>query len=338
MIAYPPVTLTNYILLYNTTALSASFWNMTALFHTHLPRISEAGGMGYYFTLPNVSILATENGNSGQTLPFNVSLVPESQQGLIFGTFMFNNTPSFVTSTMSPLESALTALPNTTNNLSPIFAGGFLLPNPLPFSTSWSLGSTPQTVGSTHTRLGSYLLGHQGLIAHPLPHLAEAFATASAYGPYPQLGHLVAGPGVHRFALPATAPNHRPLPGGSNALNPAWRTAYTHLVLPAGWDTDPESKIAATAALHDRVDALRQLEPGSGAYMNEADPTNALWKEEFFGKENYEKLLEVKKKWDGEGVFWCRSCVGSDLWEIVEAEGVEGGQGVGQEVGGLCRK
>lgn len=72
--------------------------------------------------------------------------------------------------------------------------------------------------------------------------------------------------------------------------------------------------------------------------MNEADPTNALWKEEFFGKENYEKLLEVKKKWDGEGVFWCRSCVGSDLWEIVEAEGVEGGQGVGQEVGGLCRK
>lgn len=36
------------------------------------------------------------------------------------------------------------------------------------------------------------------------------------------------------------------------------------------------------------------------------------WKEAGWGKENYEILLGLKKKWDPDKRFWCRHCVGSD--------------------------
>jgi hypothetical protein len=331
MLAYPPVSLSNYVFLYNTTAVSQSFWNMTALFHQHLPRIAEAGGTGYYFTLPNVSVLAGENGNSGMELPFNASLVPPSQQGLIFGSFMFNSSIQIIPEIMAPLDQALRDLSSSVPD--PITAGGFPVPATAPFSEAWQ-ANAGQTVGSTHTRLGSWLLGSKGL-SQPLSEMATAFAAASGRYPFmPQLGHLVSGPGSHRFA----GENATKLPGGGNALLPAWRTAYTHVVLPASWGLGEEEKAVATKDLQERVKALKKLEPESGAYMNEADPTNPEWKNDYFGEEHYERLLEVKRRWDPEGVFWCRSCVGSDSWEWTEGEGVLGGQGVGQDVGRLCRK
>jgi hypothetical protein len=331
MLAYPPVSLSNYVFLYNTTAVSQSFWNMTALFHQHLPRISDSGGMGYYFTLPNVSVLASENGNSGMELPFNASTVPPSQQGLIFGSFMFNTSIQTTVEVMAPLEKALhelsSSVPDTINS------GGFPVPATAPFSKAWQ-ANAGQTVGSTHTRLGSWLLGSQGL-SRPVPEMAAAFAAASGRYPFmPQLGHLVSGPGSHRFA----GNNTTKLPDGGNALLPAWRTAYTHVVLPASWGLGEEGKAVATKDLQARVAALKRLEPDSGAYMNEADPTNLEWKNDYFGEERYERLLSVKKWWDPKEVFWCRSCVRSDLWEWTEGDGVLGGQGVGQDVGRLCWK
>ena len=334
MIAYPPVYLPNYIFMYNTTASSPSFWNMTALFHQHLSRIAEAGGMGYYFTLPNITILAANSDGStpgGTALPFDPSIVPDSQKGLIFGTFVFNTSdPADVSEIMNPLEKALRDLSDTQPD--PINAEtGILIPALVPFSVMWP-SQDAQTVGSTHTRLGSWLLGGEGL-SKPLDEMAAAFAAASgAVGTWPQLGHLVSGPGVHRHKENP----EETLPGGGNAILPAWRTAYTHVVLPASWGETKVEKEFATKELWERVNALRGLEEGSGAYMNEADPTNEEWKHDYFGEDRYEELLAVKEMWDPKGVFWCRTCVGSDLWEWTERE--EGAQGVGQEVGRLCMK
>lgn len=107
-------------------------------------------------------------------------------------------------------------------------------------------------------------------------------------------------------------------------------------VAPRVWsDLDNSSKLTTTADLRENVTpALASLEPNSGSYMNEADPTEPDWKEAFFG-ENYDKLASIKSKWDPQGVFWCKNCVGSDYWKPVGNDGIE--NGVGQSAVQLCR-
>jgi hypothetical protein len=73
--------------------------------------------------------------------------------------------------------------------------------------------------------------------------------------------------------------------------------------------------------------------------MNEADPTNPDWQHDYFG-DNYAKLLRVKRKWDPKGVFWCKPCVGHDLWEILDGPSEEDPVewGVGQIGGRICER
>lgn len=59
--------------------------------------------------------------------------------------------------------------------------------------------------------------------------------------------------------------------------------------------------------------SLRDLTPGSGTYLNEANFADPYWKEDFYG-ENYPALREVKRKWDKEDLFYARTAVGSDAW------------------------
>ncbi|ETN36544.1 uncharacterized protein HMPREF1541_08822 [Cyphellophora europaea CBS 101466] len=313
MRAHPATMLSTYAFSYSTTALSAAFWNMTAYFHTQIPRIADAGAMGYYFTVPNITAL----GADASAFPGNIdaTTVDASQAGLLAGLLLFPSTAN-ATEIMTPLETALAALEQP----HPIHTSHTATP-PTDFWTIWSQ-TQPQSVGSTNTRLGSWLLGAEGITSKPVPELAATLAAASGGLPLPQLGHMVAGPGVRN------APKR--LPGGGDAVLPAWRDAYTHVVLPAGW-AGAEDEEAATAALRRRVGALKSLQPGSGAYYNEADPTNEAWKRDYYG-ENYGRLAAVKGRWDPEGVFWCKACVGSDEWVV------SGGEGVGQEAERLCRK
>ena len=117
---------------------------------------------------------------------------------------------------------------------------------------------------------------------------------------------------------------------------PAWRKTYTHIVLPRSWQLLNETqKTAATTDLRDvRVQAFRDLEPNSGAYMGESDPIEPNWQRTKFG-DNYERLLRIKQEWDPSGVFWCKQCVGSELWETKGEFGIE--NGVGQNKVQLCR-
>lgn len=84
---------------------------------------------------------------------------------------------------------------------------------------------------------------------------------------------------------------------------------------------------------------LRGLAPSAGAYVNEADPSNPNWKQDYYGA-NYEKLLQVKTEYDPYGVFWCKPCVGHDEWDIVPVNpssmsALEAG--IGQDHVMLCR-
>ena len=93
-------------------------------------------------------------------------------------------------------------------------------------------------------------------------------------------------------------------------------------------------RYATTELREVRVQALRDLAPDSGAYMNEADPTEPNRKHAFWGA-HYERLLKAKRYWDPQGVFWCGICVGSEDWVFMADEA--GGIGIAQDGGRICK-
>ena len=50
-----------------------------------------------------------------------------------------------------------------------------------------------------------------------------------------------------------------------------------------------------------------------GSYYSESEYSmEGTWKERFWGKENYERLLSIKRTWDPSFAFSCRHCVGDE--------------------------
>ncbi|KAJ6598367.1 FAD-binding domain-containing protein [Mycena vulgaris] len=119
-------------------------------------------------------------------------------------------------------------------------------------------------------------------------------------------GHMVAGGQVAANA------------NVSIALNPAWRTAKTHLVLSNTW---PDS--ASLAQIHTvrrqfqdtQLPILEQMSGTSaGSYSNEADVLEPNYQTTFFGP-NYAKLSAIKTKYDPDDLFIVPAGVGSERWD-----------------------
>jgi hypothetical protein len=114
---------------------------------------------------------------------------------------------------------------------------------------------------------------------------------------------------IASYALDVSAP-----PSSPNAVLPAWRDTFSYVVVFQFWNfTAPIEHMREQERIltEEVMPPLQDL--ASGAYMNEADPFNPRWKEEFYG-ENWDKLLSVKKKWDPEALLWARTAVGSEEW------------------------
>jgi hypothetical protein len=129
------------------------------------------------------------------------------------------------------------------------------------------------------------------------------FANPPPGGPPTQIqGHLVANS------------NRR---GNDISMNPAWRDAVMHLIVteffPDWYDLEASKPYINNVGDY-RIGQLRELAPTSGAYFNEADPFEENWQYEFFN-DNYARLRQIKDAYDPQSVLWCRSCVGSELWE-----------------------
>lgn len=110
---------------------------------------------------------------------------------------------------------------------------------------------------------------------------------------------------------------HKPpfMRGGGNAVNPAFRTAVMRPAAELQWNGTDQKELArrTETALKFGL-ALKSLNPAGGTYANEADPYFPDWQHAFWGS-NYERLFSIKRKLDPFGVFYCRSCVGSELFE-----------------------
>ncbi|KAK5174977.1 uncharacterized protein LTR77_000113 [Saxophila tyrrhenica] len=290
--AYPSISTGLYTFSYNTTSDSDTFWAMTAYFHSQLPRLSKAGLFSYYFVYP--------------LMP---GVKNESTQGMVAGEFL---DPGLTATEMQKIVAPMEAELNAADWGDPVYKGGLADEHP-DFSAFWAKNNAPQDAGISG-KLGSRLLDKKALTSD-MAKLKASLRTSTPV-PWSILGHLVAGAGTH------SPPDG--IPGSSNAVGPGWRKAYAHVVLPRTWTPlNDTQKITASDDLRNaRVEALRQLAPDTGAYVNEVDPTEPEWQDTLYG-DQYSRLLEAKSKWDPTGVFWCQHCVSSELWDADDPYGLE---------------
>lgn len=129
-----------------------------------------------------------------------------------------------------------------------------------------------------------------------------------------------------------------------NAVNPAWREAATDIVIgmyvliswglifhhsvifaayePANaidqcrpfsytdWNLNLDNQKLITNTL---VPQLKEITPGGGAYLNEADSNEPDWQHVFYG-DKYAALARVKEKYDPEHLLYALTSVGSEYW------------------------
>jgi FAD/FMN-containing dehydrogenase len=118
-----------------------------------------------------------------------------------------------------------------------------------------------------------------------------------------------------------------------NAVNPAWRTAVMHAITRKDWPvpSSPSSILSIWKTFTSTtMQKWRDVAPGSGSYLNEADRLEPNWQQSFWGS-NYARLAEIKKNWDRKDVFWAVNAVGSEGWTVESVDSLP------NENGKLCK-
>jgi len=107
----------------------------------------------------------------------------------------------------------------------------------------------------------------------------------------------------------------------STATNPdvvdAFALAMTGLLGPPAFAGFPAPDLVKAGAVRSRVQAamasLRVAAPDTGAYVNECDYFEPDWQKAFWGP-HYPRLLQIKRRYDPDGLFFGHHCVGSEDW------------------------
>lgn len=131
-------------------------------------------------------------------------------------------------------------------------------------------------------------------------------------------GFLSAAPGLMvLFAPPAMYNSTR----SDTSVTPAWRNSLWHIVGMYPWNHDATADDIKQAfgIMHFLTHGLRKIAPNSGAYFNEADVYESDHEKSFWG-DNYPALLEIKQKYDPDGLLDCWRCVG---WKGPSAKSFE---------------
>lgn len=103
-----------------------------------------------------------------------------------------------------------------------------------------------------------------------------------------------------------------------SGVNPAWRQAYVHNIVARGWA--PGSSNATIRAVYDditytKTQAMKDLAPNTGCYMNEADRFDPDYLQDFYGEHRW-ILSDIKRRHDPRDVFYCPTCIGSELFKV----------------------
>lgn len=115
--------------------------------------------------------------------------------------------------------------------------------------------------------------------------------------------------------LYATGPFNQP-EKDKTGVNPAWRDAMWEVIMGGFWTSSTSdsvrNKIRNTISAS--IEPFKALTPGGGCYMNEGDWLEENWQQTFFGS-NYDRLLQIKRRYDPSGLFNCWKCVGWSGYE-----------------------
>jgi FAD/FMN-containing dehydrogenase len=102
-----------------------------------------------------------------------------------------------------------------------------------------------------------------------------------------------------------------------NAVNPAWRGSLflINMVLMSSEQAAWPKLQGDLAEMNSWQDRLLLVTPGGGSYGSESTMDNEHWKSEYYGSA-YDRLLQVKQKYDPDFVLWNQPAVGSDLYKL----------------------
>ena len=158
----------------------------------------------------------------------------------------------------------------------------------------------------TSAALGSRLLDRKALTGNPTKLKATLQTLAGEATEYTSNNVVLVGGGqVFKDA-------QDPYSG----VNPAWRQTYVHSIVARGWA--PGSDAATQEAVHHditfrKMQAMRNLAPDTGSYMNEGDYEDPEYLQDFYGK-NLKRLSDIQRRYDPHDVFYCPTCIGSERW------------------------
>ncbi|KXH29855.1 FAD-dependent monooxygenase [Colletotrichum nymphaeae SA-01] len=279
----------------DTGSSAAASWDAMALLSSALPDLMDAGVAGF-----------------GNAATLNVS--PKSSSSVIQGigaTFTFfgyNTTASDIVSLLNPIRARMLQSGNGT--LSVVIAEPIVFPTYLSFVDDLNDPATPVAQISL---ISSRLLGRSELTEISLgklrAHLQDITKSQVEGGTAALVYGLQGGLGPRQVEASMRG-----------ALTPAWRSAYIHLISSGTYinttDTAPQDALATAAAwVEEHKEAVwRKWAPGTGAYINEANPFNGNFQQDFYGG-NYDRLLEIKDKYDPTASLYVRSGVGSHKWD-----------------------
>ncbi|TAQ86639.1 hypothetical protein B7494_g5017 [Chlorociboria aeruginascens] len=107
-------------------------------------------------------------------------------------------------------------------------------------------------------------------------------------------------------------------PWRRGAVLPAWRSSYVHAIATTAFIDDelpPAQAFAEAGAWMNNNTELRwdALQPNAGAYFHETNQFTPVWKMRFWGA-NYDRLKEIKLKYDASESLYVAQGVGSDDW------------------------
>jgi FAD/FMN-containing dehydrogenase len=148
---------------------------------------------------------------------------------------------------------------------------------------------------------------------HRRPTLADAiFASTRQWGSEFHFNKGLAG-----------APAEEITSARNTATNPLVLDAFALVIIgsagppasPGMTEPPPDLVRARDAAAHAAraMEELLKVAPAAGAYVSESDYFQINWQRAFWGT-HYPKLLEIKRKYDPQGLFFVHHGVGSEYW------------------------
>ncbi|OLN86654.1 putative FAD-linked oxidoreductase-like protein 8 [Colletotrichum chlorophyti] len=277
----------------NDSASRDAAWRGFAVLLASIPDLMDAGLSG--------------TGMGSAVAPDNTSLSSTRKVSASINFFTWNTTEEHVVSLLTPVRDRILAEVGN-NSVTVTVSEPSTTPDFITFFESVNEAPTAAGGGSLMT---SRLLGRRELSDIPTSTLASYLKRMLQ----PQ---IATGDGLMVIGLQG-GPGTRNVPEVMRgAVHPMWRSAYIH-AMSYGTAMDstvsPQEAIAGAATwLEETKERVwREWAPGSGAYMNEGNAMDSNFKEDFYGS-SYDRLVEIKRKYDPTDSLFVFSGVGSDEW------------------------